>query len=177
MDSEIHEGSEKVRKELQELTSRIADIHDKSTDKHVELTESIAELNKNIQRLILVFEKAADILGEDSTGAKLEQLIKQDTEIAKGLIAIADLIKQKPEPKPLVQPPIQPPTQPPPHRTMPPQPGQPPMGPTGRQIPSPMTSLNTPLEPKELPAEPPKFDPPPSPGEVPAPPKKGFFKK
>src|SRR3989344_9414132 len=75
------------------------------------LVASMNKLNESIQRLIRIFEVAEKELSQEykhsKTEDKLGRIVYQNKEIAKGIIAVADLIKKRaaaPTPQPMSNP-------------------------------------------------------------------------
>lgn len=78
------------------------------------LTTSVSDLNKNVDRLLKVFETAAKHVSEakttdeqiNSLAMKLENLLEQNKNIARGLILLEQYVRGKtslPQGKPLTQ--------------------------------------------------------------------------
>lgn len=181
-----HKSLEGMKKELEELRRHASNIEPK-TGLPKETSSSITSLTKSINSLMDLFKKAsAEMKLEDRDEQllskqikplmeKVDTLLEQNSKIAKGIIAVADMVKEnihKPEE-------IHPPRAPTPPPAMPP-PGLPPLG-----EPAPGMGMPPPLGiPTEMPDSlPPLGDMPPPPGPMPGlerSKKKGFgglFKK
>lgn len=67
--------------------------------KSVELINSMSHLNKNIDKLVQTFQKAAESIGKgevkEPLALKLSQLIEQNRQISRGLLLLEQYIKQK----------------------------------------------------------------------------------
>ena len=67
--------------------------------KSAELLSSMNNLNKNIDKLVKIFEKAAESIGKgeikEPLTLKLSQLVDQNRQIARGLLLLEQYIKQK----------------------------------------------------------------------------------
>jgi chromosome segregation ATPase len=134
------------------------------------LQESIEKLNDNIQELIEIFKEASEMTKSEEREAdiiikriqpieqKMDELADQNQKIAKGILAVADMVsareEQRPQPRPQPQqqmqprPMMQPPMPRPMSSPMPSQPRLPPMS----NIPPP--SMNTSMQSLGLPAPP-----------------------
>ncbi|MBN2420820.1 hypothetical protein JXB27_00920 [Candidatus Woesearchaeota archaeon] len=133
------------------------------------LQESIEKLNENIEMLIEIFKEASDMMKAEEREAdiiikriqpieqKMEELSDQNQKIAKGILAVADMVAENQRPRP--------------------QPQQRPMQPMPRPMPSPSPA------PQMAPRLPPMGGMPPAPSSgMPLPPmpprkeeKKGLF--
>ncbi len=67
--------------------------------KSADLLNSMNNLNKNVDRLVRIFEKAADSIGKgevkEPLTVKLSQLIDQNKQIARGLLLLEQYVKQR----------------------------------------------------------------------------------
>jgi len=121
------------------------------------LLGSIEKLNENIEQLIEIFKEASDQMKAEERESeviirriqpieqKLEELSEQNQKIAKGILAVADMVSEREQPKPMPKPmlppmqrPQMPPMQPRPMSQMPPmqmQSPRPPMQPQSMQTP------------------------------------------
>lgn len=72
--------------------------------KSTELITSMSNLNKNIEKLVQIFQKAAESMGKgeikEPLTFKLSQLIDQNKQIARGLLLLEQYIKQRIPPGP-----------------------------------------------------------------------------
>jgi hypothetical protein len=88
-----------------------------------DLLSSMSELNKNIAKLVAIFETANDEIVRDykdqANTEKINKVMEQNEKLAKGIVAIADLLKELKDFKAEMKPPAQPEPQ------MPPQDGNP----------------------------------------------------
>lgn len=164
-----HSQISKLRKELAELKEKHPDAAMQE-----ELNDSIKKLSEQLESMLLVFEEAAqemkledretEIIAQkiDPLMAKMDELTEQNKQLAKGIVAVADMIKEikivkpKAEPEPIKAAPLPPITRKPfpplqGPSAMPP-PGQfPPMqeGPTFGAPPLPRPESNIPPPPAE----------------------------
>lgn len=175
---------EELKKELEEIRKNPL----AGTASGNDLLSSVNKLNESINSMMDLFKEAGEHMGKEgitATGTsdekhkqildKLDAVIDQNKKIAKGIVAIADMVKEggKPEPKKPAPKPAGPPPMGPPPGMPPPggPPGLPPLGPgPGAPPPGP--------PPMGPPGAPPMGPPPgmPPPGPPPAKPKKkGLF--
>ena len=110
-----HREIVKLREEVERLkTSPIS-------SEAANLVSALSKLNESVSRLIRIFEVAEKELAQEYKQSKVEEKINrvvyQNKEIAKGIIAVADLIKKRQPsptpPGPSVSPPSPPEAQPP----------------------------------------------------------------
>ena len=70
--------------------------------KSVELISSMNNLNKNIDKLVQTFQRAAEVIdkGEEKEPLtfKLTQLIEQNKQLARGLLLLEQFVKRKSPP-------------------------------------------------------------------------------
>ncbi len=63
-----------------------------------DLLSSMAELNRNVAKLVRIFETANDEIVRDykdsSSSEKINKVLEQNEKLAKGIVAIADLLKE-----------------------------------------------------------------------------------
>jgi len=109
------------------------------------LQDSIDKLNENISELVEIFKEASDMMKAEEREAdiivkkiepiekRLEELSDQNQKIAKGILAVADMVgaKEQPKPRPALQVP-----RPGIPRPMAPKPMMPPMGAPPKPMPS-----------------------------------------
>jgi hypothetical protein len=60
-----------------------------------QLLNTMEELNGNIERLINIFQEANRLMEADQDESRLEKVMRQNKEIANGIIAVAELIKEQ----------------------------------------------------------------------------------
>ncbi|RLE46961.1 hypothetical protein DRJ25_03420 [Candidatus Woesearchaeota archaeon] len=154
-------------KEVEELKEELRKLKEFELTPTKKLEVSVIELNKKLDRLIDIFEKASVDLKEEEGGLtfkerirpvvdKMNKILEQNAEIASGILAIADLLKGKVEPedslKGLVPPPK--PPQPQSNFSNPPAPFPPPHNlqrgqlPPARPLPPPGVNIRMPVQPQ-----------------------------
>lgn len=131
-------------REIEDLKMELAKLKEFEVQPSKKIQVTMLELNSKLEKLLAIFEEAlhtVKIEGEVGYGdvlksidRKLDKLIEQNSDIADGIVAVADMIKgegeeeEEPEERPIIQPlgPISPPQLPPmPARPMPPLPPRP----------------------------------------------------
>lgn len=200
-----HKTIENIKKELEELKKKAVS---KEAISEESFMKSLDSLTNSINGLMALFKEATEEMrveeeAEETLKAKINPLMHkvQDIEnenrtIAKGILAIADMIKERlpekkpeveritrvwrerlvPKPKIVMPPPVPPRPMPPPPRPMPPLKEKPPLPPIPPPpIPAPGLAPIPPPRPLGMP---PEMPPPLKLPELVAPPeKKGFFKR
>lgn len=176
-----HSEVEKLKKQVEALKEHPYG----ETEAGRSLMTGIDELSKSIESLIELFKDAAERMKEEPEKdeankeilEKLDELIDENKKIAKGVLAVADMIKDLQAPQPMPQRPM------PRYGPMPPR-RHPSMAPSGL-TPQPLTGAPIPPPPREGPMPPmgpPPMGPMPPPRGMPPPPpppppekKKGLF--
>lgn len=128
-----HAEISRLRKDLAELRGKHPDAAMQE-----ELNNSIKSLNEHLENMLLVFEEAAqemrledretEVIAQkiDPLMEKMDELVEQNRKLAKGIVAIADMVKElkivKPKPEPIKAAPIPPIMRRPEPSFMPPEP-------------------------------------------------------
>lgn len=139
-------------KEIEELKDELAKLKEFEIAPSKKLQVSLLELDTKLDKLITIFEDAMHELRIEEGGIsftekmkplleKMNKILEQNSEIASGILALADMvkeIKEKPEPKLEFEPKIEPPMPaeiPMPPSRAPPLPPMPPGVPPGMPLP------------------------------------------
>lgn len=99
-----HNQLEFLRQEVEKIKSNpFGDSHSSK-----DLLSSMSELNKNVAKLVAIFETANDEIVRDykdqANTEKINKVMEQNEKLAKGIVAIADLLKELKEFKAGMQP-------------------------------------------------------------------------
>lgn len=92
-------NSSKTRISKQHIIDQLVKNNVILQQKSVELIDSMNNLNKNITKLVEIFQKAAENITKEDTKEpltfRLNQLIDQNKQLARGLMLLEQYIKQK----------------------------------------------------------------------------------
>ncbi|MFH1398803.1 MAG: hypothetical protein ABIG95_01710 [Candidatus Woesearchaeota archaeon] len=106
-----HKEIMRLRKEVQELRTALADKSTRTSPKNDDLVSSVKQLTVSIDNLMKLFEQAgSDMRAEDHVAThehmgsmnnhlgglneKMDQLLKHNEEIAKGILVVAEMMKE-----------------------------------------------------------------------------------
>lgn len=95
----ILEKDSSIRATKQHIIDQLVKNNVLLQQKSADLINSMNNLSKNIDKLVKIFEKAAESIGKgeirEPLTAKLSQLIDQNRQIAKGLLMLEQYVKQR----------------------------------------------------------------------------------
>ncbi len=172
-------------KEIEELKRELQNLKEFEITPSKKMQVSVLELNKKLDKLLTIFEDASHQVKVEEGGLsfaekmtplleKMNKILEQNAEIASGILAVADMVKEvrggpvrRQAPKMRIPPgaprafePIAGPPIPPPPRTAPPR-AAPPVAPPRPPVPpAPMRTPTPPTPPIPLPVEAPATGPP-----------------
>ncbi len=95
----ILEKNSSIRVTKQHIIDQLVKNNILLQQKSADLINSMNNLSKNMDKLVRIFEKAAESIGKgeikEPLTAKLAQLIDQNRQLAKGLLMLEQYIKQR----------------------------------------------------------------------------------